>query len=498
MQLREYQHATLDVVRADFRSGMKRVVLYAPTGSGKSEMAIEMARLTIARGGRVAFIVNRKALVEQAVRRFGQSGSFDIGIVQAGNTCNTKADVLVCSLQTLESWDKYGMAKPFDGVRLFIIDEAHEVIGRKSCVDLMRKYSACHFIGLSATPFTKGMGRFDKDMDGAIFEGIAKATTIRELIDLGFLVDCDIYAPEKYQPDLSSVSISVGDFNERELGEAMDKQPLIGGIVEQWEKIAKGKPTIVFATSIAHSQHITEQFCAAGYPAEHIDCNTLDDVRQGIIDRLQSGQTKVISNVQVLSVGWDCPIAECMVLARPTRSLALYIQMVGRVLRPFHGKDRAVILDHSDTCTKLGFPTDDLPLELDDGKRKAKTAEAHEKPLPKACPGCGIVKPAGKCPRCGFEAKHQAKEVEHEAGDLAKMERKPKATMIDKQDFYSELLGFAGLKGKNQRWVDGFYKGKFGVWPRGMRDIHKTPSVETIGWIKSRQIAWANSKENRA
>ena len=129
----------------------------------------------------------------------------------------------------------------------------------------------------------------------------------------------------------------------------------------------------MFACSIPHAKHIVETFQAAGVSAEHLDYHHDDDERKEILDRFARGETMVLSNCTLLSEGWDCPACEVMILARPTRSLIRYIQMVGRVLRPSPetGKKMALLLDHSGSTARLGHPCDDLPLELDDGKPKA-------------------------------------------------------------------------------------------------------------------------------
>lgn len=482
IKLRPYQTDTLDVLRRMFRDGMKRVVLYAPTGSGKTEMGMEMIRLARKNGKRVLFVCNRVELVGQASRRFYQAG-IDHGVIQGQNTWNTGAGVLICSIQTLA---RRGIP-PADFI---LIDEAHGVAGSREYLRMLELHNALPVVGLTATPFSRGLGR--EHTWGSVFEGIAKATTIRELVDLGFLVDVEIYAPG--EPDLKGVSIVAGDYNEKQLGEAVDKPKLIGDIVSHWHSLANNRPTVCFATNIAHSKHITEQFLASGVTAEHIDCYTDEDERKAILGRVASGETRVVSNVGVLAEGWDSPITEVMILARPTRSLIRYIQMAGRILRPFEGKAKALMLDHSGTAQRLGFPTDDLPLELDDGKpKKSGTAERKE-PLPKACPKCAFVKPpkTHTCPKCGFTPERQS-DIEVEAGNLIKMRRN-----INKQQVYSELLQIQRERGYSDGWLAHTYRGYTGVWPRGLTGVPCPPSREILGYVQHKLIRYAKEQQNAA
>ena len=184
-----------------------------------------------------------------------------------------------------------------------------------------------------------------------------------------------------------------------------------------------------------------------------------------------------------------------MILARPTKSLIRYIQMIGRVLRPHATKDRALVIDHSGTVQRLGFPTDDLPLELDDGRAKEAAKPKAEEALPKKCPSCHAIKPPkiAICPKCGFQ-QVMANKVESIDGELSLVQKgKLKATAAEKQLFYSELLA---LKGKrSDGWVAHAYKDKFGVWPRGMKDIPKDPRPETRSWVTAKMIRFAKGQE---
>ncbi len=312
--------------RHELSNGFKRVVLYAPTGAGKSVLAEELTILALGKGRRVCIVANRVQLVTQMAERFSASG-IRYGILQGGNTNNVHLPVVICSINTIE---KRGVPD----CDLIIIDEAHACAGSKMYQRLIFQRNNVPVIGLTATPFSRGMAKPYKELgDEPLFQSLVVASTIRELIDMGFLVDCEIYAPS--EPDLSGVRLSKNAFGEMdysdksaEFAEAVDKPALVGDIITHWHKLAEGKPTICFATSISHSQHIVQQFNESGVSAEHIDCYMDEDDKDSILRRFKAGEFTVLSNCALLAEGFDYPACEVMILARPTKSLIRYIQMV--------------------------------------------------------------------------------------------------------------------------------------------------------------------------
>jgi superfamily II DNA or RNA helicase len=309
-----------------------------------------------------------------------------------------------------------------------------------------------------------------------------------------------VYAPSV--PDLTGVKTKRDQFGdidyvETDLSKRVNTSALVGDIVKHWFKLTPNTPTVVFACDIAHSKHIVEQFCAAGVRAEHIDAYCDHDERKAILKRVDSGETTIISCAALLAEGWDQPSIRTMILARPTRSLIRYVQMAGRILRPFPGKDRAVLLDHSGTALRLGFPTDDRDYTLDDGKPRdtaAKKEEEKKRDL-KPCPACGHLDPNGRvpCVACGHKWQRPSKEREVQDGELGLVKR-AKATTEQKQRFYSELMTIAQERGRKPGWVSHKYREKFGVWPKGLHDVTVTPSPETRSWVKYTDIRYAKGK----
>lgn len=494
LELRPYQANAVQQLRIALAGGAMRIMLYSPTGSGKTEIALAIIHGALAKGKRVAFLCNRVHLVEQASRRFYASG-IEHGIIQADNTRDLHHPVLVASIQTVAR-------RGFPDVDVIVIDEAHAVAGSKDFRQVVFLNSARPMIGLSATPFSRGLGKRYRELgDTPLFEKLVVAASIAELIESKFLVDADFYAPA--EPDLTGVKMTrtafgEADYNEAALGRAVDKPELVGDIVSHWRKLATGTPTVCFATNISHSKHIVEQFRAVGVAAEHIDCYTDDDERKAILARIESGETTIISNVGILAEGWDFPACRTLILARPTKSLIRYVQMVGRVLRRFPGKERALVLDHSGTVKRLGFPTDDLPLELDDGKpTQAGTGQERKPALPKPCPSCAYVKPAKvhACPKCGFAPERQ-NDVDVGAGELVAVKRGKRAIRVDtKQHVWSQLLFVARQRSYSRGWCSHKYREMFDVWPKGLNDVPAAPSQELLNWLKSRAIAHAKARE---
>ncbi len=483
MILRGYQEQAVEALgRHD------RVLLYSPTGSGKTEMAMELIRRNPRKS--IWFLCHRIGLVAQTSRRFEASG-IEHGILQGANTSRTYEDVLIGTVQTVS---KRVVRQP----DIIIVDEAHNAPGSSAYRKIINAFPDAKLVGLTATPFADGMG--------PMFRNMVVAATIPQLIERGFLVDVDIYAPAKYQPNMSGVSVVAGDWHQGEVEERVTRSEILGGIVEHWEKLARNKPTVIFAHSIKHSKALTEAFQDAGYRAAHIDCHSTDDYRESVNKRFAERELDIVSNVAVYSEGWDAPLCEVMVLARPTRSMTRYIQMAGRILRPFSGKQRAMILDHSDTCTRLGFPTDDLPLSLSYRKpEKRWELDAVEKHLP-TCPSCHAIKRAGEmmCSRCGHMPTPKAT-VHMFPGELQRLSRDRAGNMpatrivqprldavrgLGKQAVFSQLLGIARERAYKEGWAAHKFKEIWGEWPRKLGGASVAPSNALLSYVRHLDIKY--------
>ncbi len=499
ISLRDYQTGLVTEVRDSLKAGRRRVLAYLPTGGGKTRVATAITQMTLSKSrGRVVVLANRKQLVHQFAAALRAAG-LDVGILQGENTHGLHHRVVVASIDTIHARNCL-----FDDVALFIIDEAHACAGSEKYRSLLFRYNRAPCIGLSATPFARGLGKpYPELADRPLFEELVIGATVQSLVDAGHLTDLEIYAPSC--PDMTGAKTSrtaegEQDYRQADIEEAADRPELVGDILRHWFKLAGGVKTICFASSIAHSQHIVEQFHAAGVTSEHLDCYMDDETRADILGRFERGDFTLLSNVSLLSEGFDVPDTSCMILARPTKSLTRFLQMVGRVLRPAPGKIRALLLDHSGSVERIGHPFDDLPLELNDGNanKSGGRKEERKKSEPKPCPKCKFVRDAGvhECPKCGFKPQRQSN-VEVADGELVRLDRKTKkpATPDRKQHVYSQLLHVARARGYSPGWVSHKYREMFDVWPRGMKAVEAAPTAELMGWLKSRQIAAAKARE---
>jgi DNA repair protein RadD len=486
--LRPIQERAIVSLKQSMAAGNKRIVVKAPTGSGKTVIAAHIIQGALNKGKRVIFCVNAISLVDQTVQRFWADGIEAIGVIQGQHEMSdyTKP-VQVCSIQTLQR------RRHIPDADLVIVDECHNWFRFYS--EWMDKWNAVPFIGLSATPYTKGLGKYYQDM--------VIAATTQELIDLGWLSPFKVYAPS--HPDLKGVRTTAGDYNESDLEKAMDKAPLVADIVETWLKHGEDRPTLCYGVTRVHAKHIQEQFVQAGVSCGYIDSFTDIDERRVIAKQFAQGDVKVICNVGVLTTGIDWDV-RCIILARPTKSDILFQQIIGRGLRIADGKDHLIVLDHSDTHMRLGFVTDiDAKYEvLCDGKPKEK-ANSDKEVLPKECKKCHFLKPpkVHVCPACGFKpvAVDNTEVVDGELVELkGKKDKGEKSAdyynrttrVVDKETFFAELRHFGRQKNYRDGWAANKYKDKFGVWPNKINHLSpKVPTPETLNWIQSQNIKQA-------
>ena len=485
--LRDYQQEAIAQLRQALGAGHKRPVMQAPTGAGKTVIAAALVNMAREKGKRVIFCVPAISLINQTIERFRANGIFDVGVIQANHDMTDPAQpVQVCSIQTLARRD-------IPMVDLVIVDECHIMFKLYDKWMNWPEWKGVPFIGLTATPWSKGMGAEGR------WDHLIVATTTTKLIDEKTLSDFKVYAPA--HPDLTGVKTVAGDYELKGLAQAMDKGSLVADIVSTWMDRGGDRPTICFAVNRIHAKHIEQRFKEAGVAAEYMDAFTDIEDRDEIIKRFGNGDTRVICNVGVLTTGFDADV-RCIILARPTKSEILYTQMIGRGLRNAPGKDHCLILDHSDTTLRLGFVTDIHCDELDDGtvRRAAKVKAA---PLPKECSECHFLKPPKslKCPACGHQPKPR-NGVVIEDGELLELTRDKKMRVHDMdpavmQRWFGELLRHADLRGYRNGWAFYAFQDKFKVKPPRWLDAKPSHMItpEVASWIKSRNIRKAKAKE---
>ena len=480
-ELRPHQVQIIDRLRQSLSTGHRRPMVQAPTGAGKTVVAAAIVKGALAKGKRVMFVVPALSLIDQTVRSFWAEGITDVGVIQ-GNHPNTDATrrVQVASIQTLQR-------RAIPRCDIVVVDEAHRWFEMLGVWMADPEWATVPFVGLSATPWTKGLGKF--------YDDLIQVTTTAELIEAGYLSPFRVYAPS--HPDLSGVRTVAGDYHEGDLSETMNQVALVADVVDTWIRHGENRPTFVFGVDRAHAKHLQARFEGAGVSCGYIDAFTKGPERETLFRRFTAGELRAIASVGCLTTGVDLDV-RCIVLARPTKSEMLFTQIIGRGLRTAPGKADCLILDHSDTHLRLGFVTDIRKDELNDGRERQK-AEAKQRPtaLPKECPKCHFVKPAKspKCPACGFKAEKQ-NEIECEDGDLVEMTpQRARAGVDEKASLFGQLRYYARRREYSDGWAAHKFKELTGVWPDR---YHNTPLVEPtpfiLGWIKSRQIAWVKAK----
>lgn len=394
------------------------------------------------------FLVHRVELVEQAVARLAQ---FDVraGRILAGHREHRDRPVQVASIPTLlkrEHW-------PAD---LVIVDECAHAVSASWRKVIDRYASPSVVVGLTATPI-----RLDGRPLGDLFGCIVEPVTTRELIQRGYLVEPTVYAPPV---DLSNLPTRGGDYSIPELVERVSK--LTGSITAEWGKHARGMSTVAFAVNVEHSKAIVAAFEAIGVRAAHVDYSMGRKPRAKVLRDLRDGMLDLVSQVSLLSEGWDLPSLQCAILARPTKSLALFRQMVGRVMRP---PGPVLVLDHAGNHHEHGFVTTQIEWSLDAPPKREATAATVS-----TCPNCfaAFAPGADVCPACGEPIERKAiaamPEV-HNPGQLVQLDMSmiaPKATMHEKQMAYVRMVQSASEKGHRLASARGRYKARFAVWPR--------------------------------
>lgn len=512
-ELRPYQDEALRAIRETVQQGCKRLVVQAPTGSGKTLVAAAIAAGAQAKGNRMVFVVPAISLVDQSVQMFWDEDIRDVGIIQANHPLTDwSKPIQVASIQTIRSRGIYPEAK------VVVFDEVHQLhkehvkwIGRLAkeegeppIVDAAPGWENVPIIGLSATPWTRGLGRY--------FESLLVMSTTAELIELGYLSRFKVFAAD--HPDLSGVKTVAGDYHEGQLAQVMEQATLVANVIETW-RLRWGKDkTLLFAVDCAHAQMLQARFNEAGIACAYQDAHTSSADRAQIKRGFHDGTYKIVANIGTLTTGVDWDV-RCLILARPTKSEMLFVQIIGRALRTAPGKDHALILDHSDTTARLGFVSDIHHEHLNGGKMDQNKAAPRSPPLPKPCPACAYLIPVGckKCPECGHERKIESKIYERD-GQLVELsfDGRPKGktnpkryryTYAEKRQFYLQLRAYQLTR---PHWKAGWaavqYREKFDEgWPPW--SWNALPPAEGVGvevkmWLKHKFMQYAKQQNERA
>ena len=414
MELRDYQEQCIAGLRAAFKQGHRRVLLVAPTGAGKTVMFSYLTRALTERGNRVLLLAHRDFLLDQiggTLTRFGIPHGF-IASKRKRELCHLTQ---VAGVHTLKS--RVGkIAWQPDWI---ICDEAHHATAGSWDV-ILGAYPSARVVGVTATP-----QRLDGKGLGEVFEEMVLGPRVQDLMDRGFLSRVQYYSPATVSTE--GLHTRMGDFVHSEIEQAVNTRGVTGHAVDWYRKACDGAPAIAFCASIAHSENVAEGFCEAGYRWQALHSKASYADNQSAIQKLASGELHGVSSCDIISEGFDVPVVTAAILLRPTKSLGLHLQQIGRVLRPAPGKQRAIIIDHVGNVAQCkagvwslnhGRAEDDREWSLDGAKKKEKSERVGR------CEQClAIIPPAAKiCPECGYEKQTaERKPIEQVAGDLEEL-----------------------------------------------------------------------------
>jgi len=409
MQLRPYQQQAIADLRQAFRSGVRAPLLVAPTGMGKTIIFSAITKAAAARGRRVLILVHRRELIRQASAKLTQAG-VNHGIIAAGFELSDHS-VQVASVQTLARRLNRQHWQP----DLIVIDEAHHAIAGTSWAKVISHWPGSFLLGVTATPV-----RQDGRGLGAMFTKLVLGPSTADLMAAGYLTPVKIYAPPQVA-DLTGIRTRAGDYANDQAAAAMTRPTVTGDAITHYQRIGAGQPAIAFCCNVNHATSVCDAFNAAGISAATLLGNTID--RDALVERFAGGELQVLVTVDVVSEGFDCPGAAVAILLRPTQSEGLYLQQVGRVLRPAPGKAAAIVLDHVGNVHRHGFPDDVRPWTLDDARQRTSKG-GPPAPCVRTCEACfAAFKPAPQCPVCGTPSKLSTRELKQQAGELQELAR---------------------------------------------------------------------------
>jgi len=471
MDLRPHQQKAIDQIDQSISKGNTRIMLAAPCSFGKTRVAVELLHRAAKNGQRGIFLCDRIKLVQQSIEEFAKQG-IDFGVVQGYDNPLSKwySKTQIVSVQTI------ARRRLWPEADLIIVDEAHTHY--KTITRMMAYYKDAIFIGLSATPFAKGLGEFYQDLIVPI--------TSNTLMDLGYLSKVKYYGGRSaYLKGIKKKALKTGgsDYDPRELSERIEKDVrLAGDIIENWKRYGENSQTIAFTPSINHSKTLVRMFKEAGIPAEHIDGYMEDRERQLIYQAHDEGRFKILSCSRLLNTGYDAPSVRCMIDAYPTKSLITYVQRVGRILRIHPDKEYAIVLDHAGNVPRNGFAEDVTPSQLDDGKKKyneRNQTKDPKEPETQNCPECYQIMQIPRC-ACGYEIP-KAQLIKTDNQVLKELERQNRETDRSvKEIWYGNLLRYSQVKKYKEGWAKHKYRDKFGVWPNAIKPNMNHPIIDDV------------------
>ena len=486
LSLRPHQIEVINALNEGFKTH-QRQILCAVTGFGKTECAMAIMQEAAAQGKKVAMVLDRIVLVEQTSIRLSKYG-IPHGVMQSGHWRYRPFEpIQICSVQTLAR-------RKFPDIDLLIIDEAH--VAYKSTVEFMKNNPHIKVVGLTATPFTKGLAD--------IYTNVIGAQPMSNLVEDGWVVPMKVFIAKEI--DMTGAKKIAGEWSQAEATERGMK--IVGNIVEEWTKktyeiYGEPRKTIVFCAGVEHGKELVNQFAAAGYNFVSISYKEDDEFKRQTIEDFAKPDTTIhgLIATDILTRGFDVSDVHIGVSARPfSKSFSSHVQQIGRVLRPHEGKEFGTWLDHSGNFLRFRNDWDDLyhdgVTELKAGGETTKREPTEREKKEAKCPACMAlwISKDNTCSSCGH-VRQVFQSITSIAGKLEELQEANRKLQIANTDFFAELQYYGRSKGYKEGWAAIKYKEKFGVYPNGLRVAPKPPSVPTLKWIKSRTIAYVKGKQ---
>lgn len=489
LNLRPYQETSLESLRGGFRAGHKTQILYMPTGGGKTESAISLLVAVAQKGNRAAMIMDRRILVDQTSARLDKY-RIEHGVLMADHwRWRTHEKIQICSAQTLEKCDS------FPRLNLVIVDECHTI---RRQISSYIESSSVRAIGLSASPFTKGLGN--------IYENVVCEVTTSDLVENNSLVPLRVFIAKEI--DMTGAKKVAGEWSQNEATERGIK--ITGDIVSEWVKkthefFDKPEKTIVFCAGVAHGEDLQRRFNECGYNFVSITYKDDDEYKQDVIKEFSKPDSSITGLIatDILTKGFDCPDVKIGISARPfTKSFSSHVQQMGRVMRSCHGKEFALWLDHSGNYLRFLPDWEDLyhngVSELNDCKEKPKPEPSDKEKEAAKCPKCSALWPSKSdiCSNCGH-VRERKNDVSVKAGELVEIGAPVKNEKYEsayKESFYQQLLKYAKDKGYKDGWAFFKYKEKFKLEPKWKKNEAEFVSKDVQNFITSLNIKQAYRK----
>lgn len=505
-ELRQDQHEVRHKVNAALREGCKSLIVQAATGWGKTVWAADYIKRCVDVNKKVLVLVSTRELTKQWSEKLSAVG-LSYGELHGIYMAETEERELLEQFSNLPvviaSKDTHHVRRrnrSFIKADLVIVDEAHLSTTKTWHLDHYMETDA-RIIGLTATPARKngkGLGEF--------FDLIIPAPSIKQLTNMKLLADAKYYAPAPIDYlDLGSVPKRAGDYAPTELGKRMQNPRYVGDLVLHWQKFAQGRPTLIFCVDVKASKMTRDKFEEAGIACGHLDGKTPKEEREETLAKFRSGELQILTNCQLFCYGLDIPEISCVVMARPTLSITMHLQMLGRGLRTAPGKDHLLVLDHAGNIHTHGFADEKRKWTLQNGGEPLEMTYSNVKEIQKiTCAACAhIYHPQPECPNCGHRYEIQGRDVRWVHGILEpidKITKKTKPDPIAKEQFYREVWWYAIEKGKPDPlgFTYAKFKAKYGenpIWEwRNLTPIRTSEITKKA--LQGLNIRWAKSKRN--